>query len=340
MKRKQSLSTYGHLYKRSYPVMNDERCQCCGEQAGLEWDHCPAITTAQLFVRNDKIRFIKVLLCKECNLILSDQLLPDFPSRFYTVKERLLERHKHDLISECRDNMVTTTESLRLADDKFNKLLHRIGFGLIKVDQLSGKHLAILNTETLSGTRIIDHLAAQPDCGLLSESNLTPEEDTQDNNSHPPVDYQTHADTSTPHFALNALDDFKVFLRNNRVYTKNGYLHLLNNDIKSLPALTLPEQPTQFFGCSWDELTANVCITTSTGLKYSLDLIEQYATSDLIAIKKSVGMYDMEELLDKLGITTREEYDQLWTALRVKRVDVVEILPNQPEAVYDDWLLW
>ena len=48
----------------------------------------------------------------------------------------------------------------------------------------------------------------------------------------------------------------------------------------------------------------------------------------------------MEELLDKLGITTREEYDQLWTALRVKWVDVVEILPNQPEAVYDDWLLW
>lgn len=334
MKRKQAMQIYGHLYKKNYPVMKDEVCQCCGVSTDLEWDHCPAITTAQLFARNDNIRFILVLLCKECNQSLSDKLLPDFPSRFYFCKEALLERYKGDLVSECRDNMTNTLESLKLADAKFTRLLDRIGFGLVKIDQLSDKHLAILNLETVSGYKIIDHLSERPGHGLLSESNL--EEDNEDEpQTQDDADAQDEANRSgipsgkkKPKF--ESLAAFKVFLRNELIYTKNGYETFLKEQRALAEQLQLPSEPTQYFNCDWQELTSDVVIVSESGNEYSLDTIEQYVTSDMVGVK-IIGKRNLVKLLDDLEIYTGDEYRDLWNALSVHTVDVVDCLPEEPE---------
>lgn len=379
MKRKQAMQIYGHLYKKNYPVMKDEVCQCCGVSTDLEWDHCPAITTAQLFARNDNIRFILVLLCKECNQSLSDKLVPDFPSRFYFCKEALLERYKGDLVSECRNNMTNTLESLKLADAKFTRLLDRIGFGLVKIDQLSDKHLAILNLETVSGFKIIEHLSERPGHGLLSESNL--DEDNEDDQDDQEVEdsvedededeeeYEDDEDDEDdeeeyeekpkskvvrqavskrpaefykkkqPWMDVTTLEGFKVFLRNEWIYTKNGYAKFLSEKPKIAERMNLPNHPSLYFNCSWDALTSNVNIVTESGEQYSLDIIETYITSNMIGARL-IGKSDLVELLDKLDIISMDEYLELWHALKAHSVDVIKCLPGEPESTYGDWDLW
>lgn len=351
MKRKQSMTTYGHLYKKTYPVMEADVCQYCGNQSSLEWDHCPAITTAQLFVRSENISFIKTLSCKECNLILSDKLIPDFPSRFYFVKEELLTRYKNDLINECRCSIKTNEETIITFEERFKALLYRIGFGLIKIEELSDKHIEILNLKTISGIAIIEHLSEISGCGSLHISNLTETNqeqqdsyiDDQNNGNEPQKNnnddpQSTQANNSQLPQGLDfnqRLDEFKIFLRKQRIYTKYGYSTLLQT---SLAKNHLIDHPDCSFGCNWEELTSNVYVTTENGKSYNLDTIEKIITTDMINNETMIDMYDLEDILHELTISTYDEYQQLLNTLEY--FDFKICLPTNPEATYDEWIVW
>ncbi len=351
MKRKQSMATYGHLYKLSYPVMEADVCQYCGNQNCLEWDHCPAITTAQLFVRSENIGFIKVLSCKECNLILSDKLIPDFPSRFYFVKEELLTRYKSDLINECRSSIYTNSETFKTFEEKFKALLYRIGFGLIKIEELSDKHIEILNLKTMSGITIIEHLSEIPGCGLLHISNITEEDqeqqdtcisDQDDDNKHQQENNYAPQNTQVNNTQLSQgidfnqrLDEFKIFLRKQRIYTKYGYSNLLQ---KSPATQHFIDHPDYFFGCNWKELTSNVCVASKNGKTYNLDIIEKVITTDMINNEMIIDMYDLEDILYEFTISTRDEYQQFLNTL--EEFDFRICFPTSPEVTYEEWIIW
>ncbi|CAM4460752.1 hypothetical protein [Shewanella livingstonensis] len=162
MDRKQSMAVYNSLYKKEYPLIQDEVCQCCGITSDLQIDHCPAITTAHLYVRNNNIPFIKILLCGECNRIASNRLLPRFTERFFTIKEKLLERYAKDLVNEFRDGIDYSDNYLIEADKKFELMLNRIGFGLLRGNRLAnhtyflkfhGNRLSILGSGLHSSSR-------------------------------------------------------------------------------------------------------------------------------------------------------------------------------------------
>jgi hypothetical protein len=172
MDRKQSMAVYNSLYTKEYPLIEDEVCQCCGVTSDLQIDHCPAITTAHLYVSNNDIPFIKILLCGECNRIASNRLLPRFTERFFTIKEKLLERHVKDLVNEFRTEMDYSEESLLKADKQFQQMLDRVGFGLLRVDLLSQEHQRILQLTTISGETIYSHLAHRSGGALLTPDEM------------------------------------------------------------------------------------------------------------------------------------------------------------------------
>ncbi|MEF1338511.1 hypothetical protein REH81_17275, partial [Vibrio rotiferianus] len=123
MNRKQAHAIYHQLYTKKYPVIEAEICQYCGTDLDLSIDHVPAITTAQLYSTRRDIDFILVVSCMECNLLLTNDLLPLFNDRFFTLKERLLIRYKKELLNEFRNGLNWDAAYLEEADRKFINML-------------------------------------------------------------------------------------------------------------------------------------------------------------------------------------------------------------------------
>lgn len=172
MERKQSHAIYHQLYSKCYPVMDAEVCQYCGTDIDLSVDHVPALTTAQLYASRKDIDFILIVSCMECNQLLSNDLLPLFNDRFFTLKERLLKRYKKDLLNEFRNGFNWSEEYLREADTKFNRMLDRIGFGMVRFSDLNEEAQATLALKIDTYDETIGNLVAyRSGGGLLSEDN-------------------------------------------------------------------------------------------------------------------------------------------------------------------------
>ncbi|WP_048618106.1 hypothetical protein, partial [Vibrio coralliirubri] len=103
-----------------------------------------ALTTAQLYATRRDVDLILVVSCIECNQLLTNDLLPLFNDRFFTLKERLLVTYKKDLLNEFRNGLNWDAVYLEEADRKFTHMLDRIGFGLVRFEDLNEEAQGIL----------------------------------------------------------------------------------------------------------------------------------------------------------------------------------------------------
>ncbi|GGY95089.1 hypothetical protein [Shewanella fodinae] len=338
MSRKQAMKQYNQLYKRSWPVSDELICQCCGNSTNLEWDHCPAITTAHLFINNKKIKFILVLLCKECNLLLSNLLIPDFPSRFYYVKDELIKKYEKNLINERGENVSDFIDS-EFDCSAFSCLLGRISFGLLRFDQLSDNSQIILEKITVSGITVMEHLINSSNGKLIHESNLIEEDEVYHdedgdlpnlNKEEVPFELVTFLEGNR--FSLNG---FKLFLHDNYIYTQSGYNRFYDENV--IWHDYLPVHPEKFFNCDWN-IFLDVFLISDKGSEFSLNILEKYITYDFVERREKLSLFDLEDLLNDLKISTKEEYNELIFALGGR--DIIAGIPDEPENFYEDWILW
>ena len=118
MSRKTNLAIYNHLYHKKSPLLEDNVCQYCGTKRDLTIEHIPPISTAHLFVRNNKIKFWKIIACRECNLLISDQLIPTFADRFFQIKDLLIKKYEKHILREFR-----TVNTITLVRPDFSRHL-------------------------------------------------------------------------------------------------------------------------------------------------------------------------------------------------------------------------
>jgi len=238
MDRKQAHAIYHQLYTKKYPVIEADICQYCGTDVDLSVDHVPALTTAQLYSTRKDIDFILVVSCMECNSILSNDLLPLFNDRFFTVKERLLRRYKKDLIHEFRNGFNWDPVYLAEADQKFNNMLDRIGFGLVRFDELDEESQSILALEVDCYEETLGQLIAnRTGGGLLAHDNIK-HEDTEDDHIEEKCSYSK----------------FLQVVNFQNIQSLLQYESWLEEHYENLKNYLLPDKPTVFYKKDWSDI--------------------------------------------------------------------------------------
>lgn len=257
MKRKQSLATYGHLYEKTYPIIEKEMCQYCGYSVGLSSDHVPAITTAQLYVRNPKIKFQLITSCQDCNSRLGAKLLPTFEDRFFYNKEDLLIKNKKKLKVEFRTLLDNSIEYLDSCDQKFNLMLDRIGFGLVKFTELSDDAQKVLEIKIESYGEELGTLIASRFSGLFYQGHE--------------VDYGSGSE-STYKIFLQFVNYFNV---NDKESFDQCYFEYSELFIK----YDIPKSPVKHFLHSWGEIIKDSKFI-KIEINFSEELKEYFCTFD------------------------------------------------------------
>lgn len=238
MNRKQAHAIYHQLYTKKYPVIEAEICQYCGTDLDLSIDHVPAITTAQLYSTRRDIDFILVVSCMECNLLLTNDLLPLFNDRFFTLKERLLIRYKKELLNEFRNGLNWDAAYLEEADRKFINMLDRIGFGLVRFEELNEEALEILALKVDCYEETLGQLIAnRTGGGLLAHDNIKPEE-SEDESLEERCSYAK----------------FLQIVKFLNIQTQVKYEVWLDENFEDLKAYLLPEIPSAFYKKDWSEI--------------------------------------------------------------------------------------
>lgn len=242
MNRKQAHAIYHQIYTKKYPVLEAEVCQYCGTDVDLSIDHVPALTTAQLYATRKDIDLILVVSCMECNQLLTNDLLPLFNDRFFTLKERLLRRYKKDLINEFRNGFNWDPEYLVEADQKFNNMLDRIGFGLVRFDELNEEAQSILALEVDCYEATLGQLIAnRTGGGLLAHDNIK-SEDTEDDHIEEKCSYSK----------------FLQIINYQNIQSLLQYESWLEGHYENLKKYLLPDKPTVFYKKDWSRYLEGV----------------------------------------------------------------------------------
>lgn len=305
MNRKQAHAIYHQLYTKKYPVMETEVCQYCGTDVDLSIDHVPALTTAQLYATRRDIDFILVVSCMECNQLLTNDLLPLFNDRFFTLKERLLVRHKKELLNEFRNGLNWDAVYLEEADRKFTHMLDRIGFGLVRFEDLNEEAQGILALQVDCYNETLGQLIAnRSGGGLLAYDNIKPDENEGE--------------------ALEERCSYAKFLqiiKFRNIQSQIKYEVWIDENFESLKDYLLPEVPSAFYKKDWSYIWKEADELIVDHMPEPMDERDYCSLDEFI------------EVLAQRSIDSQRDYmewfdENLWGA--VMALD----MPEAPEHIY------
>lgn len=288
MNRKQSLAMYNHRYVRIAPSGMTDCCQYCGSIYALTDDHIPAITTAQLFANNPNIKFMLVDACMECNLLLSDKLLPHFSDRFFDVKDTLLNRYKILIKNEFRTGFEKTSEDFDICDIEFYQMLDRIGFGLVKFQDLTDQDFLLY--EFPDEERLVDKIADRSGGALLtSDYDVIPDEQEQEE------------DSDSDNYC--SLGEFKEELSERDIYTLDEYKAWNKAHPSTVFNLGLPNYPNTFYNVD--------CFEEQALVKEVKDVLVQVNERRFKQQPYTLEMLNWNALSDKQRAIVKEELGEL-----------------------------
>ncbi|USR78201.1 hypothetical protein NGM67_10620 [Photobacterium damselae] len=303
MNRKQALQIFGHLYKKAYPMIKEERCQYCGYGINLSDDHIPAITTAHLYVRNPQAKFLLIKCCQSCNSSLSNRLIPTFEERFFFIKDNLLIKNKKKLKNEYRTSINSSADYFEQCDIDFNIMLDRIAFGLLKFSELSNEAQKVLEIEIESYGENLGTVIASRFSGLFYEG------EERDYGSGTEATYRI----------------FLQFINYFNITDKESFEFQYKEYHDTFLDYGIPEKPIEHFLHSWGQI-----VKESKYVKMEIDfseLLKDYFCS----------LEEFLEFASDYDIYNQDSYN-LWYERNINGLVYSLMLPEKPTEIFSvDW---